>query len=98
MISPIFVWPTGIALPHRYCAPLYGLISTLDWPPQTKCETDMKKRAVTARENKKKPKSPIQKRNESDDFISVARRLGADEDKATFEAKLAKIAKSKSKT
>jgi hypothetical protein len=31
----------------------------------------------------------------SDDFISVARRLGADEDKATFEAKLAKIAKAK---
>jgi hypothetical protein len=29
----------------------------------------------------------------SDDFVSVARRLGADEDKATFEAKLAKIAK-----
>jgi|HubBroStandDraft_5_1064220.scaffolds.fasta_scaffold1266705_2 hypothetical protein len=33
----------------------------------------------------------------SDDFISVARRLGADEDKATFEAKLAKIAKAKAK-
>jgi hypothetical protein len=30
-----------------------------------------------------------------DDFISVARRFGADEDKATFEAKLAKIAKAK---
>jgi len=30
-----------------------------------------------------------------DDFISVARRLGADEDKARFEAKLAKIAKVK---
>lgn len=28
-----------------------------------------------------------------DDFVSVARRLSADEDKATFEAKLAKIAK-----
>jgi hypothetical protein len=33
-----------------------------------------------------------------DDFISVARRLGADEDKATFEAKLAKIAKAKAKS
>lgn len=32
-----------------------------------------------------------------DDFVSVARRLGADEDKAKFEAKLAKIAKAKSK-
>lgn len=32
-----------------------------------------------------------------DDFVSVARRLGADEDKATFEAKLAKIAKEKRK-
>jgi hypothetical protein len=28
-----------------------------------------------------------------DDFISVARRLGADEDKATFEAKQKKIVK-----
>jgi hypothetical protein len=34
----------------------------------------------------------------SDDFISVARRLGADEDKATFEAKLAKIATAKIST
>jgi hypothetical protein len=32
---------------------------------------------------------------EKDDFVSVARRLGADEDKATFEAKLAKIVKQK---
>jgi hypothetical protein len=30
-----------------------------------------------------------------DDFVSVARRLEADEDKATFEAKLAKIVKTK---
>jgi hypothetical protein len=30
-----------------------------------------------------------------DDFVSVARRLGCDEDKATFEAKLAKIARAK---
>jgi hypothetical protein len=35
------------------------------------------------------------KKREPDDFISVARRLGADEDKATFEAKLAKIVKAK---
>jgi len=33
----------------------------------------------------------------ADDFKSVARRLGADEDKATFEAKLKKIAKAKPK-
>jgi hypothetical protein len=31
----------------------------------------------------------------SDDFVSVARRLGADENKASFEAKLAKIVKAK---
>ena len=30
-----------------------------------------------------------------DDFVFVARRLGADEDKASFEAKLAKIVKTK---
>jgi hypothetical protein len=35
------------------------------------------------------------KPKQSDDFVSVARRLGCDEDKATFEAKLAKIAKAK---
>jgi hypothetical protein len=29
----------------------------------------------------------------ADDFVSVARRLECDEDKVTFEAKLAKIAK-----
>jgi hypothetical protein len=33
--------------------------------------------------------------SKSDDFESVARRLGADEDKAQFEEKLRKIAKSK---
>jgi hypothetical protein len=31
----------------------------------------------------------------SDDFAAVARRLGCDEDKDRFEAKLAKIAKAK---
>jgi hypothetical protein len=32
-------------------------------------------------------------REPADEFVAVARRLGADEDKATFEAKLGKIAK-----
>ena len=45
---------------------------------------------------KAKPRPPSTKKNAPDDFVSVARRLGADEDKATFEAKLAKIAKAKS--
>ena len=53
----------------------------------------MAKRGAVA--SKKDKKKPAQKRKQSDDFISVARRLGADEDKATFEAKLAKIAKAK---
>lgn len=45
------------------------------------------------------PKKKVPKRQpKNDDFISVARRLGADEDKATFEAKLAKIAKAKRKS
>jgi hypothetical protein len=33
--------------------------------------------------------------HDGDDFISVARRLGADENKERFEAKLKKIAKAK---
>jgi len=33
------------------------------------------------------------RRNPADSFIAVARRLEADEDKATFEAKLGKIAR-----
>lgn len=41
-------------------------------------------------------KKRIAKEKLSDDFVSVARRLEADEDKATFEAKLAKIAKARS--
>jgi hypothetical protein len=41
--------------------------------------------------NKRRP--PLKK----DTFAAVARRLGCDEDKATFEAKLAKIAKAKPK-
>jgi hypothetical protein len=40
-----------------------------------------------------KEKAKKATKKESDDFISVARRLGADEDRATFEAKLAKIVK-----
>jgi hypothetical protein len=42
---------------------------------------------------KRRPKN----RSRSDDFESVAKRLGADEDKARFEAKLGKIAKAKEK-
>jgi hypothetical protein len=41
------------------------------------------------------PKKASKRDPKEDDFISVARRLGADEDKATFEAKLAKIVKQK---
>jgi hypothetical protein len=50
-----------------------------------------KVRRAAAGKHKRKKKLP-------DDFVSVARRLGADEDKATFEAKLAKIAKVKPKS
>jgi len=35
------------------------------------------------------------KKSEPDDFVSVARRLGADESKERFEKKLGKIAKAK---
>ncbi len=47
----------------------------------------------------KNPKAPKTTRpaQPSDDFVSVARRLECDEDKAAFEAKLAKIAKVKPK-
>lgn len=40
-----------------------------------------------------KPKPRPKARTAADDFVSVARRIGADEDKATFEAKLGKIAR-----
>ena len=40
-------------------------------------------------------KKPDAKRAEPDDFVSVARRPGADEDKARFEKKLGKIARAK---
>jgi len=40
-------------------------------------------------------KKPQRKSTKSDDFKSVARRLGCDEDKAAFEKKLGKIAKAK---
>jgi hypothetical protein len=43
------------------------------------------------------PAKKKKSKKESDDFVSVARRLGCDEDKATFEAKLAKITRAKSK-
>jgi hypothetical protein len=39
---------------------------------------------------KRKPQRPL-----ADDFKSVARRLGCDEDKERFEAKLGKIVKAK---
>lgn len=49
----------------------------------------------------KKPRSRPSKETAvakpSDDFVSVARRLGADESKARFEAKLGRIAKAKPK-
>lgn len=43
---------------------------------------------------KTKPQVKAKKR-EPDDFVSVARRLGADESKERFEANLKKIAKAK---
>lgn len=49
-----------------------------------------------AKTTKKKP--PTSPANwPKDDFVSVARRLGADEDKERFEAKLKKIALAKPK-
>jgi hypothetical protein len=44
---------------------------------------------------KRSPKKRTAPKNETDDFVSVARRLECDEDKGRFEAKLAKIAKVK---
>jgi hypothetical protein len=43
--------------------------------------------------SKPKPKRISKEAKPSDDFVSVARRLGADEDKGRFEAMLGKIAK-----
>jgi len=48
----------------------------------------MTKKAKSAKAKRPTPPKP-------DDFESVARRLGVDEDKARFEEKLRKIAKSK---
>lgn len=56
----------------------------------------MSRKATTKNSARKRPRT-AKKRDLADDFVSVARRLGADEDKATFEAKLAKIAKAKPK-
>ena len=52
---------------------------------------------MTSSKIAKKPANiSSQKKMESaDDFVSVARRLGADESKERFEAKLGKIAKAK---
>jgi hypothetical protein len=53
---------------------------------------------------KKIPPSPTQgkpekaKKDSADDFVSVARRLGADESKERFEEKLKKIVKPDRKT
>ena len=44
---------------------------------------------------KTKPTPKKKAAPEPDDFVSVARRLGADESKVRFEAKLKKIAKAK---
>lgn len=42
---------------------------------------------------RRSPKTQPKARKLSDDFKSVARRLGCDEDKGRFEAKLGKIAR-----
>jgi hypothetical protein len=52
---------------------------------------------MQTRSKKPRTRSKKSKTVRSDDFVSVARRLGADEDKATFEAKLAKIVTGKPK-
>lgn len=44
------------------------------------------------------PKIKSQARKKSDSFEEVAKRVGADDDEATFEAKLKKIAKAKPPT
>jgi hypothetical protein len=49
-------------------------------------------------QSKSKAKAPKKQQmlpKETDDFVSVARRHGADEDKKRFEAKLGKIARAK---
>ena len=46
---------------------------------------------------KRKKTPPNQANEQSDDFVSVARRLGADESKKRFEEKLKKIAKANPK-
>jgi hypothetical protein len=50
-----------------------------------------RRKAPRARPAKAAAKEAVRK--PADDFVSVARRLGFDEDKGRFEAKLAKIAK-----
>jgi hypothetical protein len=46
-----------------------------------------------AKQTKPQPRKSVKARKQDDDFVSVARRLGADEDKGRFEAMLGKIAK-----
>jgi hypothetical protein len=52
-------------------------------------------RQMTKSPRQKPPKKTSDSGSHPDDFISVARRLGCDEDKATFEKKLGKIARAK---
>lgn len=51
----------------------------------------------TKRQRPNQRQTQKSKAKPADDFVSVARRLGCDEDKAQFEAKLAKIARSSGK-
>jgi hypothetical protein len=63
-----------------------------------KIQTMAKAKAKSSKGSAKARRESSAPKRLPDDFISVARRLGADEDKATFEAKLAKIAKAKSRS
>jgi|GEM_PF-3507195 len=50
---------------------------------------------LSKRQTSKPKRSPEKRTRPPDDFVSVARRLGADEDKARFEKNLGKIARTK---
>jgi hypothetical protein len=52
-------------------------------------------RKQKAKPTTRQSKTTVARKRDADDFVSVARRIGADEDKATFEAKLGKIARAK---
>ena len=68
----------------------YNTYLSIDVPKTLKTEAKKQQKNLKAR--RRSTKVPL-----TDDFESVARRLGADEDKASFEAKLGKIAKAKPK-